>query len=332
MDRPARLTRLIVVGALVVVAAGVVAWVPIPYYGVGPGPAREVAPQILLDGQQRYDPTGRLIWTTVRYWRLTPLAALAAWIDPNDAIVGQDVLYPPSTTREEADQRSISQMDQSKIDATSVVLSRLDNYPHRHGNGALVEATVPGCPADGQLFPGDVITQIDLQPVATRAQASRLIDAVPKGKTLAFTVDVDGTVEHVSFQRAPCGENGEALVGVSLLDAFPFDVTISSGDVGGPSAGMMWALGLYELLTPGDLTAGRTIAGTGTIDLAGNVGPIGEIRDKVVAAQDAGASVFLAPADNMNDLAGVDTGSMQVISVATFPDALRALREGSTNP
>ena len=328
MDRPARLTRLIVVGVLVVVAAAVAAWVPIPYYGVGPGPAREVAPQILLDGQPRYDPTGKLVWTTIRFWRLTPLAAFAAWVDPNDAIVGQDVLYPPSTTREEADQRSISQMDQSKIDATSVVLARLDNYPYRHGEGALVEATVPGCPAEGQLFPGDVITQIDGHSVATRAQASRLIDAVPKGKTLEFTVDVDGTVEHVSFQRAACGDNGEALVGVSLLDVFPFEVTISSGDVGGPSAGMMWALGLYELLTPGDLTAGRTIAGTGTIDLTGNIGPIGEIRDKVVAAEDAGASIFLAPADNMNDLAGVDTGSMHVIPVATFPDALRALREG----
>jgi PDZ domain-containing protein len=328
MDRPARLTRLIVVGVLVVLAAAVAAWVPIPYYGVGPGPAREVAPQILLDGQPRYDPTGKLVWTTIRFWRLTPLAAFAAWVDPNDAIVGQDVLYPPSTTREEADQRSISQMDQSKIDATSVVLARLDNYPYRHGEGALVEATVPGCPAEGQLFPGDVITQIDGHSVATRAQASRLIDAVPKGKTLEFTVDVDGTVEHVSFQRAACGDNGEALVGVSLLDVFPFEVTISSGDVGGPSAGMMWALGLYELLTPGDLTAGRTIAGTGTIDLTGNIGPIGEIRAKVVAAEDAGASIFLAPADNMNDLAGVDTGSMHVIPVATFPDALRALREG----
>ena len=92
----------------------------------------------------------------------------------------------------------------------------------------------------------------------------------------------------------------------------------------------MWALGLYELMTPGDLTGGRTIAGTGTIDLQGKVGPIGGIRDKVVAAQRAGASIFLAPADDMADLAGVDTGAMRVISVATFADALQALRSGGT--
>src|SRR5207247_2371396 len=192
MDRPARLTRLIVVGALLVAAAAAGAWAPIPYYSVGPGPAKEVAPQILLDGQPRYDPTGTYIWTTVRYRRLTPLGALAAWIDPNEAIVGQDVLYPPSTTHQAVDQRSISQMDQSKIDATSVVLSRLANYPHRHGEGALVEATVPGCPADGRLFPGDVITQIDGRSVATRARASRLIDAVPTDKSVAFTGAVCG--------------------------------------------------------------------------------------------------------------------------------------------
>jgi Lon-like protease len=331
MDRPARLVRLIVLGALAVAGVAAAAWVPIPYYAIGPGPAREVVPQILLDGRPRHDPTGKLIWTTVRYGHLTPLSALAAWIDPNEAIVGQDVLYPPSTTEQEADQRSISQMDQSKIDATYVVLSRLEDYPQRHGDGALVEATVPGCPADGRLFPGDVITNIDGHSVATRARASRLIEAVPPGTSLTFTVDVDGNAEHVSFRRAPCGERGESLVGVSLLDAFPFDVTISSGEVGGPSAGMMWALGLYELLTPGDLTRGRTIAGTGTIDLAGNVGPIGDIRDKVVAAEDAGATLFLAPSRNMNELAGVDTGSMQVVAVSTLSDALRALRAGSTN-
>ena len=90
----------------------------------------------------------------------------------------------------------------------------------------------------------------------------------------------------------------------------------------------MWALGLYELLTPGDLVAGRTVAGTGTIDLSGEVGPIGGIRDKVIAAEHAGAQIFLAPARDMPELQGVDTGDMQVVSVGTFADALQALRPG----
>jgi PDZ domain-containing protein len=115
------------------------------------------------------------------------------------------------------------------------------------------------------------------------------------------------------------------LVGITLVDAFPFGVQISSGDVGGPSAGLMFALGLYDLLTPGDLTAGHVVAGTGTIDPDGNVGPIGGIKDKVVAAERAGAEIFLVPAENMAELRGVDTGSMRLVSVSTFQDALDAL-------
>jgi PDZ domain-containing protein len=100
---------------------------------------------------------------------------------------------------------------------------------------------------------------------------------------------------------------------------------MASGEVGGPSAGLMWALGLYELLDPGDLTAGRTIAGTGTIDLAGRVGPIGSIREKVIGAERAGADLFLVPVDNMPELEGVETGDMELVPVKTFDDALEAL-------
>jgi len=110
-----------------------------------------------------------------------------------------------------------------------------------------------------------------------------------------------------------------------LIDRFPFDVQISSGDIGGPSAGLMWALGLYDLLTPGDLTGGRTIAGTGEINVDGAVGPIGGIEDKIVAAERAGAEVFLVPAENMAELKGVDTGDMKLVSVSTFQEALDAL-------
>ena len=110
-----------------------------------------------------------------------------------------------------------------------------------------------------------------------------------------------------------------------LFDAFPFTVSMASGDVGGPSAGMMWALGLYELLTPEDLTDGRSIAGTGTIDLGGNVGPIGGIRDKVIAAERSNADVFLVPADNMAELEGVDSGDLELVPVSTFDEALEAL-------
>ncbi len=319
------------VGAVLLAIAIVVAigsmWVEIPYYAEGPGPAREVTPLIRFDDRERYDPAGALLWTTVRTHRLTPFGALLAWLDPHEVVVAEDVLYPPGVPRQVEAERSISQMDTSKIDATTVVLGLIEGYPEQHGQGALVRATAPGCPADGELFPGDVILAIDGRPVRSQAAASARLDEIRPREEITFTVDVDGQREEASFVREPCGDEDERLVGVVLQDVFPFDVTIETGDVGGPSAGLMWAVGLYELLTPGDLTGGRRIAGTGAIEPGGTVLPIGGITEKVVAAERSGATLFLAPADNMPELEGVDTGDMDVVSVATFQDALDALGE-----
>jgi PDZ domain-containing protein len=239
--------------------------------------------------------------------------------------VDEEVVYPPGLTPEEEERRATSQMDQSKIDAAVVVLAEVADYPRDHGPGALIELVGEGCPADRRLFPGDLIRRIDGEPIASRREASRLIDAVPAGEPIEFHVEADGEVQNVRVARGRCPGSDEALLGIFLLDAFPFDITIRSGDVGGPSAGLMWALGLYDLLTPGDLTAGRTIAGTGTIDPDGNVGPIGGIRDKVVAARDTRADILLVPEANLQDLRGVDRGDLLVIPVSTFEDALDAL-------
>jgi PDZ domain-containing protein len=325
MRHPVRVAAFVLVSTVLVAAA----WIRLPYYAIGPGPARSVTPQIRYDGRPRFVPTGALEMTTVSYHQVTPLQALAVGLEADWTLVPQSDLYPTGNVALE-NQRSISEMDQSKIDATWVVLRRLTNYPKQHGAGALVESTVPDCSADGRLFPGDVITAIDGHAVGDTADVRRILHVAKEGQPLSFRLDVDGKVERATFARKPCGPGKQLLVGFRSIDAFPFPITIDSGDVGGPSAGLMWALGLYELMTPGDLTGGRTIAGTGTIDLSGNVGPIGGIRDKVVAAQHAGASIFLAPAKDMPELAGVDTGAMQVISVATFADALRALRPGET--
>lgn len=311
----------VVAGAVLAAAA----LVPLPYYAEGPGPARDVLPLISFEERERFDATGRMVYTTVRLQRLTPLGALVAWIDPVRYVIHRDLVFPPGIDRQEEAERSISQMDQSKIDATFVVLTRLEDYPDEHGRGALVQQTVQGCPANGELFPGDVILEIDGRTIGSRRDASRAIDAAGEGESLDFVVEVDGATEEASFTREPCGPDRELLVGVSLLDAFPFPVTMASGDVGGPSAGLMWALGLYELLTPGDLTQGRAIAGTGTIDLEGTVGPIGGIRDKVIAAERSGADIFFVPADNMAELEGLDTGDLELVPVGSFDDALAEL-------
>ncbi len=317
---------------LVLAAAFVVGWVPLPYYALGPGPARDVTPLIRVEGHPVYASDGTLIMTTVAYRKVTALQALFAWIDPDRALVAEDVLYPPGSSVEQEDERARSQMDQSKIDATAVVLRRLLEYPDEHGTGALIQSVGPGCPAEGELFPGDLVVEIDGEAVASAEDASRLLDEVPVDRPVTFDVEAGGERTEVRATRGECGDAEEPLLGINLIDGFPIDVTISSGDVGGPSAGMMWALGLYELMTPGDLTDGRTIAGTGTIDLRGRVGPIGDIGDKAVAAQRAGADVFLVPRADLPSLEGVDTDGMEVVPVSTFAQALRYLDADAGDP
>jgi len=329
MRRRSRTTLLIILGALVLAGVVAASWITLPYYGLGPGPTREVTPLISFEGPERHEPTGALVMTTLRAQQLTPLTALAAWLDPEVEIAHEDLLYAPGVDPEEEDRISFSQMDESKIDATYVVLERLTGYPREHGSGALIESTAPRCPADGELFPGDIVTAIDGEPVDSREEASRLIEGTPEGREMRFALDVDGTPEEAVFARESCVDGSDPLVGVRMLNTFPFPVAISSGDVGGPSAGLMWAVGLYELLTPGDLTGGEVVAGTGTIDLDGRVGGIGGIVDKVLGAENAGASVFLMPASNLEELAGLDTGDMRVVPVETFDQALAALREAS---
>jgi PDZ domain-containing protein len=308
---------------VLLLAASIVAgWVKLPYYSLGPGPANEVTPLIRVDGPQTYGSSGHLVMTTVRFEQLTPLRMLGAWLDPAVSVVKQEELYPPGLDDQKEAALAAEQMEQSKVDATSVVLRQLEGYPKERGRGALVEATFLGCSAFDRVEPGDVINEIDGTPIPNKAAASRAIGAARPGTPIVFEVESGGSR---TLTRRRCAGSKDPLVGVSLVQPFPFEVSISSGEVGGPSAGLMWALGLYDLLTPVDLTDGRTIAGTGTIDLRGRVGPIGGIRDKVVAAERAGAEIFLAPAGNAKELRGVDTGDMRLISVGTFDQALARL-------
>lgn len=301
-------------------------YVFLPYYSVGPGPARDVETMIRVEGAPSYPSEGRLVLTSVVFRRLTGFGVVAAWLDPDRSVVDRERIYPAGETVEVERQRAISEMDQSKLDATAVVLRELTDYPRDHGEGVLVESVFGGCAADGELYPGDLILRIDGTRVDTVRAASRAIGAAPSGSTLTFDVTIDGQPETVRLVREPCGGESEPLVGVALMNAFPIDVRIASGAIGGPSAGLMFALGLYDLLTPGDLTDGRTIAGTGMIGPDGTVYPIGGIGEKLVAADHAEADAFLVPKDNAKAARAADDFGFDLVVVSTFEDALAYLQ------
>jgi Lon-like protease len=320
--------------AAAIAAAFVGGFVPLPYYSLGPGPAREVQPLLSVDGPPVYQSAGRLIMTTVEFRQVTGVGALLTWLDPDRTLVERERLFPEGETDQQEQRRSISQMDQSKIDATSVVLRELEGYPRKHGDGSLIRQTVPGCSADGRLYPGDLVVEIDGHDVSDAGDARRWIEAAPPGEPLSFTVRPLGEAaeQRVRLVRRPCAGSKRPLVGVVMIDNFPFDVEIQSGDVGGPSAGLMWALGLYDVLTPGDLTGGRTIAGTGTISERGAVGAIGGIEEKVLGAADAGAQELLVPADDMPAARAAAVPGVRLVSVSSFDDAVSFLEAhgGST--
>jgi PDZ domain-containing protein len=298
--------------------------VPLPYYGEGPGPAREVEPLIHVTGPQLYQSKGKFVLTSVSFRTLTLPKLFGAWRDPAESVVPESLLVFPGETQEHANERSISEMDTSKIDATYWVLSRLKGYPKDHGPGALVEEVGTGCPADGRLFPGDLIQSVNGREIADDRALSRVLKDIPTAAALSIRVTAAGETATIRLTRRRCEGLHRAVIGIDTVPNFPFDVRISSGDIGGPSAGLMWALGLYDLLTPGDLAGGRTIAGTGTIDPAGHVGPIAGVENKIAAAQAAGATVFFVPVDNLADARTVPT-TMRLVPVRTFQDAMDVL-------
>jgi PDZ domain-containing protein len=176
-------------------------------------------------------------------------------------------------------------------------------------------------PNQSLLKAGDRIDTIDGQPVANTEAVRTAIGKHKPGEKVRLGLVRDG--KPVTVEAATKENQGRTTIGVflGLTFDFPYKVTIDAGDVGGPSAGTMFALGLYDTLTPGALTGGQKIAGTGTIDYTGAVGPIGGIRQKLVGARDGGAKWFLAPADNCSEVVGHVPDGLKVVRIATFDEA-----------
>jgi len=249
--------------------------------------------------------------------------------------VPESELFPPGQTAEQTQQQDTAQMASSQQTATAAALSTL-HIPYQ--TQVVVVQTVPGMPASAVLKPGDVIVAVDGKPVTGQAALSLLITSRPAGSVLQLTVLRAGKTLQVPVRTVATKDSGgEPIIGVQVQERykFPFIVRISVGDIGGPSAGMMFALGIIDKLTRVNLTGGKFIAGTGEITAAGLVQPIGGIQQKMVAARDAGATVFLAPAGNCADTAGAVPSGLRVVKVSTLPQAvsdLQAIKAGKPVP
>ena len=216
-------------------------------------------------------------------------------------------------------------MVDSQHEATAAALNELG-----YDTGAQVEVVevIDDGAADGVLQAGDVIVAIEGIAVESGAQLREAIQDAA-GETISLTIQRAGEQSEVQLtpQKTTADGVDTWLIGITLATEydFPIDVTIQLDDVGGPSAGMMFALGIVDMLTEGELNGGENIAGTGTISADGTVGPIGGIRQKLYGARDAGADFFLAPASNCDEVAGHVPEGLQVFSTATLDDSMEIL-------
>jgi PDZ domain-containing protein len=330
------------VGTAAAIAVGVL--VPVPYVILGPGPTLNTLgkdssgkPLITISGHATYPTSGHLNLVTVSYQggpgdAINIFSALAAWLNPSEAVVPESELFAPGQTQQRTQQQNTQEMTSSQQTATAAALNEL-HIPYR--TQVVVVQAEPGYPADGVLRAGDVITAVDGKPVTSQSGLTSLIYARPAGSTLTVTIVRGGQTRTVRVGTRRAG--GHPVMGVAVEERykFPFTVTISVGDIGGPSAGLMFALGIIDKLTALDLTGGTFIAGTGEITASGQVQAIGGIQQKMIAARNAGATIFLTPASNCADAKGAVPGGLRVVKVSTLTkavDDLEALKAGQPVP
>lgn len=330
-----RQLTLLIAGVGVVAAFLVAALSSVPYVILSPGPTLNTLgtgpggrPLIQVAGHRTYLASGHLNLVTVSYQggptdSFNIFAALRAWLSPHDAVVPEEELFPPGQTQQQVVQQDTQQMTSSQETATAAALCQLRIA---FTTVDTVVTVYKGLPAAAALRKGDVITAVDGVPVTCRSDAGSLIRSHRPGTPITLTVDRSGAVKRLRITTANVG--GKAVVGVGVQETyrFPFQVKINVGDIGGPSAGLMFALGILDKLTPGNLSDGKFIAGTGEITADGAVGPIGGIQQKIAGARAAGATVFLTPAGNCSDAAGSVPPGIRLVKVSTLGGALRALQ------
>jgi len=330
------------VGTAVAIAVSVL--VPVPYVILGPGPTLNTLgkdsaghPLITISGHPVYPTNGHLNLVTVSYQgcagnRFNIFTALVAWLNPHQAVVPEGEICPAGQTQKQTQEQDTQEMTSSQQTATAAALTQL-HIPY--STEVVVVLPERGFPAYGVLKAGDVITAVDGQPVTGPASLTKLISAHPPGSTLTLTITRSGQSHQVQVGTRESG--GHPVMGVQITQEykFPFQVTISVGDIGGPSAGMMFALGIIDKLSRLSLTSGRFIAGTGEITASGQVQPIGGIQQKMIGARNAGATIFLTPAANCADAKGAVPAGLRLVKVSTLNQAvtyLEALKAGKSVP
>ena len=321
----------VILGALLtaLLAVGVMA-APLPYVVLKPGPTVNTLGSsngtevIQVTNAKTSTSSGQLRLTTVNVQSQVELVwAISSWFSHKDAVVPRALIYPPDQSEKQVEQQNAQEWTESQASAVTVALTKL-GYPVQ----TYVKTVSDGGAATGLLKPDDVIIEVDGTKITSPTKLTDIVRAKPAGTTFTVSYTRAGKPGSVKITTMASGDDKTPRLGIEIgtkQDA-PFTVKIDLDKIGGPSAGLMFTLGIMDKLQDTDLTGGKVIAGTGTIDDDGNVGPIGGIPQKLVGAKNAGAQLFLVPKDNCAEALKNAVAGLPMAEVATVDDALTALK------
>ncbi|BCK53708.1 hypothetical protein NWFMUON74_14800 [Nocardia wallacei] len=304
--------------------------VTVPFVALGPGPTFNTLGDV--EGKQVVDVRGATVDPTAGNLNMTTVSvrdglnifeAFVLWADGRYGLVPRSEVYPPGVPRDQIDKSNEQDFKDSEDNAELAALHYL-KYP----TTVRLRTVAEDGPANGVLRKGDVLVSVGGKPVATATDVVDAVKATKPDTVVPMVIRRDGVEQTVEVKvGARPDDNSKGYLGVTPEEVpqGPLDVTFNLADIGGPSAGLMFSLALIDKLSPGQLNGGKFVAGTGTIDPTGKVGPIGGIQYKMIAAREAGAETFLVPADNCNEARQRIPDGLKLVKVETLTGAVQSL-------
>ncbi len=331
----------LLVAVLPILAFGVlVAAVTVPYVALGPGPTYDTLGEVdgkqvvAIEGTETKPTTGHLNMTTVAQRDgLTMGQALALWLSGSEQLVPRNLVFPPEKSRDDIEKSQNADFQRSEDNAEFAALNYL-KYPQ----AVSVENVNDPGPSVGKLQNGDTVDAVDGTKVATVEEFSTILKTTKPGQTIVIDYRRKNAPPGTATITLGKGEDRDyGYLGIAVRDApwAPFTIDFNLANIGGPSAGLMFSLAVIDKLTTGEVNGGKFVAGSGSISPDGRVGPIGGIIHKISTAQDAGATVFLVPADNCDEARTAAGDTMDLLKVETLTqavDSLKALSSGGQPP
>tara|TARA_B100000029_G_scaffold125488_1_gene119033 strand:+ start:42 stop:1043 length:1002 start_codon:yes stop_codon:yes gene_type:complete len=304
------------------------------YYFMAPGPPYQW--DIEIEGANAYDYQGNLYQLTVRRDEANYFTYIWAKVDNSVDLYSREVILPKGVTPQELSEISMQNMKTSENVAIAVALNFLDYEIQTQGDGVLVVGVMDDSPVAGKLLKEDLIISINNEVINSTTEFIALLRTYEIGDMVSIglirkdnEISIETKlIEHIDYENEP-------MVGFLASTpnerfVFPISVDIDTGNVGGPSAGLMMALNVYNSLTEFDITKGLKVAGTGTIEIDGSVGPVGGVKQKVIAAKNAGSSLILVPIANFDDVKSYIDESTNIVAVESFNEALEVISEYSS--